>query len=81
MADEAKQADEGQQSQAQPQAAAAGGSKSYVLNESSTVSEVQVDDKVVSAHGDPVQLTDDQYERASAIDGVELAESSGKKES
>lgn len=38
------------------------------------VTSVSVDDQTLFLDGDPVELTDDQAERVSAIAGVELAE-------
>lgn len=47
----------------------------YVLDESSEFTEVEVDDKRLVRSGDPVTLTQDQYDRASAAEGVKLVES------
>lgn len=58
----------------QPESSAGGGNKSYVLGDDATVSSVSVDDKVVTKHGDPVELTQDQFDRANSVDGVELVE-------
>jgi hypothetical protein len=49
----------------------------YTLDESSTSDSVAVDDKLLEKYGEPVDLTEDQYERASAIEGVKLEEASG----
>lgn len=50
------------------------GGKSYTLDESSTSDSVMVDDVTLEKYGDPVELTDDQYERVSALNGVTLTE-------
>ena len=55
-----------------------GGDKSYTLSEDSTSDSVEVDDKELVKYGDPVSLTQDQYDRASALDGIELVEASGQ---
>lgn len=48
--------------------------KRYVLADESKYNEVVVGGKTVSKGGESVALTEGQYERASAIDGVTLEE-------
>ena len=52
--------------------------KEYVLDDKSTSDEVIVDKKSVTKTGGPVALTQDEYDRASALEGVKLVESSEK---
>jgi hypothetical protein len=53
-----------------------GATKDYVLDKSSASTEVMVDNKTLTRSGKPVALTQDQYDRASALEGVKLVEAS-----
>jgi hypothetical protein len=62
------------QPETQPQAAAGdSGTKDYILDEKSVVSEVVVDNKTVTK-SKSAKLTQDQYDRASADPDVKLVE-------
>lgn len=53
--------------------AKASGGKGYLLDGESSYSSVEVDDQTVTK-SESAKLTQDQYDRASAIDGVKLVE-------
>lgn len=63
----------------QPEKAADGGTKEYILDKKSRVGAVEVDNKTVTMH-ESASLTQDQYDRASALEGVKLVEA-GKDDS
>jgi len=50
--------------------------KKYVLDEESTSTRARVDDAVLERDGEAVELTVDQHERLSAVDGIKLRDAS-----